>query len=163
MFVGLDPGDVVADGGDLPSLEACGRDQHGEVGLAAGGGEGPGDVGLFCLACGVRGRFDAEDEHVLGHPAFVAGDIGGDAQGEALLAQQGVAAIAGAIGPDFARLGELDNVLFGIAGPGDILVSPGASGAPTECRHGTTRLSSLSISAKTGAPTRAMMRILTTA
>src|SRR5690606_13068096 len=33
---GLDPGDVVTDGGDLPALVALGRDQHGEVGLAAG-------------------------------------------------------------------------------------------------------------------------------
>ena len=45
--VGLDPGDVVADGPDLPAFEACGRDQHGEVGLAAGAGEGGGDVGLL--------------------------------------------------------------------------------------------------------------------
>ena len=51
--VGLDPGDVVADGPDLPAVEAFGRDQHGEVGLAAGGGEGGGDVGLFvCLLVG---------------------------------------------------------------------------------------------------------------
>ena len=39
---------------------------------------------------------------------------------------------------------------------------PGASGAPTVCMHGTTRFSSLSISAKTGRPMRAMMRMLTT-
>ena len=32
----LDPGDVVADGGDLPAVKALGRDQHGEIGLAAG-------------------------------------------------------------------------------------------------------------------------------
>ena len=48
--VGLDPGDVVADGPDLPAVEAGGRDQHGEVGFAAGGGEGGGDVGLFAFA-----------------------------------------------------------------------------------------------------------------
>src|SRR5258708_2562505 len=41
--------------------------------------------------------------------------------------------------------------------------SPGASGAPTVCMHGTTRFSSLSISAKTGVPIRAMIRIFTTA
>src|SRR5215469_2005737 len=39
---------------------------------------------------------------------------------------------------------------------------PGSSGAPTVCKHGTTRFSSLSISAKTGAPIRAMMRMFTT-
>ena len=32
----LDPGDVVADGGDLPALERGRRDQHREIGLAAG-------------------------------------------------------------------------------------------------------------------------------
>ena len=47
--VGLDPGDVVADGPDLPALEAGGRNEHGEVGLAAGAGEGGGDVGLLGL------------------------------------------------------------------------------------------------------------------
>ena len=33
---------------------------------------------------------------------------------------------------------------------------------PTVCMHGTTRFSSLSISANTGAPIRAMMRMFTT-
>src|ERR1700737_1492699 len=41
--------------------------------------------------------------------------------------------------------------------------SSGASGAPTVCIQGTPRFSSLSISAKTGAPMRAMMRMFTTA
>ena len=114
--VRLDPGDVVADGPDLPALESGWRDHHGEVGLAAGGGEGGGYVGLF-----VRGGFDAEDEHVLGHPALVAGDVGGDAQGEALLAEQRVAAVARAVAPDLAGLGEVDDVLFVVAGPGDVV------------------------------------------
>jgi len=39
---------------------------------------------------------------------------------------------------------------------------PGASGAPTECTQGTTRLTSRSISSKTGMPMRAMMRMFTT-
>src|ERR1039458_8802925 len=39
---------------------------------------------------------------------------------------------------------------------------PGSSGAPTVCMHGVTRWISLSISAKTGAPIRDMMRMLTT-
>src|SRR5438270_7185904 len=38
----------------------------------------------------------------------------------------------------------------------------GPSGAPPECMHGTTRLRSLSISANTGAPIRAMIRMFTT-
>ena len=45
----LDPGDVVADGGDLPAVEALGRNQHREVGLAAGRREGRGDVGLLAF------------------------------------------------------------------------------------------------------------------
>ena len=39
---------------------------------------------------------------------------------------------------------------------------PGASGAPTLCMHGTTRLTFLSISRSTGRPMRAMIRMLTT-
>ena len=116
--VGLDPGDVVADGPDLPAVEALGRDQHGEVGLAAGAGEGGGDVGLLAVR-----DLDAEDEHVLGHPALVARDVGGDAQGEALLAEQRIAAVAGAVGPDLAGLGEVDDVLLVVAGPGDVLLA----------------------------------------
>ena len=49
-----------------------------------------------------------------------------------------------------------------VLGPGDV-GWPGREGAPTVCMQGTTRFSSLSISAKTGAPMRAMMRMLTTA
>src|ERR1019366_8550551 len=49
MRIGLDPGDVVADGPYLPALEAWGRDEHGEVGLAAGGGERAGDIRFFGL------------------------------------------------------------------------------------------------------------------
>ena len=159
--VGLDPGDVVADGPDLPALEAGGRNEHGEVGLAAGGGEGGGDVGLLGLAL-CRGRFDAEDEHVLGHPAFVAGDVGGDAQGEALLAEQRVAAVAGAVAPDLAGFGEVDDVFLVVAGPGDVVLA-GLERSADGVHAGDDALVSLSISAKTGAPMRAMMRMLTTA
>ena len=41
-------------------------------------------------------------------------------------------------------------------------LAPGFNGAPTECMQGTTRFSPLSISANTGRPMRAMMRMLTT-
>jgi hypothetical protein len=95
VLAGLDPGDVVADGGHLPALEAARRDQHGEVGLAAGAGEGGRHVGLLAF-----GRLDAEDEHVLGEPALARGHAPGDAQGEALLPEEGVAAVARAEGPD---------------------------------------------------------------
>ena len=118
---GLDPGDVVADTGDFPSflLDLRRRDEHGEVCLAAGAGEGGGDVALFPL-----GVFDGEDEHVLGHPALVASHGGGDAQGEALLAQEGVATVSGAEAHDEALFGEVGDVgILRIARPGDVLAS----------------------------------------
>ena len=107
----LHPGDVVADRLDLPARE--GRDHHRHVRLAAGRREGGGDVGLLALGAG-----DAEDEHVLGHPAVVASHGRRDAQREALLAEQGVAAVAGAVAPDLTGLGEVGDVLvLGVAGP----------------------------------------------
>jgi hypothetical protein len=94
VLVRPQPGDVVADDGGFPTgvLIALRRDEHGEVGLAAGGREGDGEIGL----ARPPGFVDADDEHVLGHPLVFAGDVGGDAQGEALLAEQRVAAVAGA-------------------------------------------------------------------
>ena len=92
----LHPRDVVADRLDRPVLER--RDQHREVGLAARAREGARDV----LDAPV-GRGELEDQHVLGHPALVAGHDRGDAQGQALLAQQRVAAVARAERPDLAR------------------------------------------------------------
>ena len=62
------PRDVVADGPDLPALEALGRDQHREVRLAARARERRRDVGRLAL-----GALDAEDQHVLGEPALAAG------------------------------------------------------------------------------------------
>ena len=82
--VGLDPGDVVPERGNLPALlrEFGRRDEHREVGLAAGAGKSRRHVCLLAL-----GVFDAEDEHVFGHPAVVSRHVGGDAEGEALLAE----------------------------------------------------------------------------
>ena len=56
-------------------------------------------------------RGQLQDQHVLGHPALVARHRRGDPQREALLAEQRVAAVAGAVGPDLAALGEVDDVL----------------------------------------------------
>ena len=73
------------------------------------------------------GRSDAQDEHVLGQPARLAVACcgvthrRGDAQRQAFLAQKGVAAVAGAVGPDLAGFREVDDVLLGVAGPGDFL------------------------------------------
>ena len=102
-----DPGDIVADGPALPALLAVnlGRDDHGQVGLSAGGGEGAGDVGHVAL-----GILNAEDEHMLGHPALAAAENGGDAEREALLAEKDVSAVAGVDGPDGVVLRELNDV-----------------------------------------------------
>ena len=101
------PGDVVAHGPNLVALIAVAfrRDEHGQVGLAAGRGEGGGDV--LHLALGI---LNAQDEHVLGHPALVFALVGGDAQGEALLAQQHVAAVTGVHADDIVVLGEVADV-----------------------------------------------------
>ena len=67
---------------------------------------------------------------MLGHPALVAGHRRGDPQREALLAEQGVAAVARAVGPDLARLGEVDDVLVvGVARPRHVLLALGERGA----------------------------------
>ena len=113
---GFDPRDVVAHGPHLPALEGLRRDQHGKIGLAARAWKRRRHMGLLALRV-----LNAKDEHVLGHPALVARDVGGDAQGEALLAQQRVAAVAGAVGPDLARLGKMHDVfLVRVAGPGHV-------------------------------------------
>ena len=64
---------------------------------------------------------------MLGQPALIASQHGGDPQGITLLAQQGVAAVAGAIAPDGSFLGEVDDVLDVIAGPRHVL-DPGRQG-----------------------------------
>ena len=102
---GVQPGDVVADRPDLPARHRRRRDQHGEVGLAAGRRERGGDV--MRLALGV---LDADDQHVLGHPALGAGLPAGDAQRMALLAEQRVAAIARAVAHDGQVFREMHDV-----------------------------------------------------
>ena len=61
---------------------------------------------------------------MLGQPALLLGQGGGDPEGKALLPQQGVAAVATAEGLDLVPLGELyDGKLLRVAGPRDVLVS----------------------------------------
>ncbi len=73
-----------------PGIEAR-RHQHREIGLAASGRESAGDVVRAAF-----GALHAHDQHVLGEPAFVARLPARDAQRVALLAEQRVAAVAGA-------------------------------------------------------------------
>ena len=110
--VGLDPGDVVANGGDFPAFKTSGRHQHREIGFAASAGESGGDVVLFALWV-----TDAQDQHVLGQPAFVFAHGGRNAQREALFAQQRVATVAGAVAPNFAGLGVMNDVFGLVARP----------------------------------------------
>ena len=60
---------------------------------------------------------------MLGHPAFIARDIGRNTQRETFFAKQGVAAVARAIRPDFARFGKMHDVLFLVAGPGHVFLA----------------------------------------
>ena len=60
---------------------------------------------------------------MLSHPAFFFRHDRGDAQRVALLRQNGVTTVAGAIGPDFFALRELGDVLRFIAWPGNIFLA----------------------------------------
>ncbi len=51
---------------------------------------------------------------MLGHPALGFGLEGGDAQGEALFAQEHIAAVAGVDAPDGVILREVDDVALGL-------------------------------------------------
>ena len=112
------PGDVVADGFDLPA--GNGGDKHGQVGLSAGAREGRGHILFDPLRIG-----DSQNEHVLGEPAFIARLNRGDAQGEALLSQKCIAAVARAVAPDGAFFGKMGDVLLfdGGAGPGRVFLA----------------------------------------
>ena len=105
-----------------------------------------------------------EDQHVLGQPAVVAGHDRGDAQGEALLAEQGVAAVARAVATRSR----------GSRGSGRCTccrrrtatatsawsAAASSSGYPTEWRQGTNSPSSPSTS-RAPVPMRVMIRMLT--
>ena len=113
----LHPADVVAHGLDLPLGQ--GRDEHGEVGLAARRGE------RRCDVLGLAGRGgQLQDEHVLGEPAVVTCHDAGDPESEALLSEQRVPAVARAEGDDLSGLREVDDVLVvSVAGPGDVCLT----------------------------------------
>ena len=99
---GLHPGDVVADGADFPPGVVRGRDEHGEIRLAARARERGGDVVFLA-----RRRFGGKQQHVLGHPTLIAREVAAHAQGETFLAQQHVAAVAAADGQNLVVLREM--------------------------------------------------------
>jgi hypothetical protein len=86
------------------------RDKHGEVGLATSAGKCRCHIGLFALRV-----FDAQNEHMLSHPALIATNVRDNPQREAFLAKQGVAAVTRSVAPNLAGFGEMDDVLIGIA------------------------------------------------
>ncbi len=92
-------------------VELLGRDQHGEVGLSAGRRERRGHVADLALRA-----LGLEDEHVLGEPALLLREVGADAERQALLAEERVAAVARAHRPDGVVLREVgDEALLGVA------------------------------------------------
>ena len=94
-------------------------DQHREVGLAAGTRKCGCDIGLLA-----RRRLHAEDQHVLGQPASLASHSRRDAQREALLPEQRVAAVAAAERPDRVLFGEVNDVLvLFVAGPRHVAIA----------------------------------------
>ena len=123
-----EPGDVIADGFNLPPGEAWLH--HGEISFATGTGEGRNHV--VGLTLGAR-NFD--EQHVLGHPAFFFGQNRRDAKGERFLRQESVSTIGRSKRPDFFRLGEVRNVFGLVAGPGSIVVAVGEG-----CSHGVEAL-----------------------
>src|SRR5262249_11403009 len=99
------PGDIVADGPDFVTLLFERRDQHGEVCLAAGARKGSSHIGDLAT-----GPFKAEAEHVFGHPSLRARHVARNAESETLLAEEGVATVAGPDAPDQALFGEVSDV-----------------------------------------------------
>ena len=56
------------------------------------------------------GLLNAEDKHMLSHPALVLALVGSDTQCKALLAEENVSAVCGVDGPDSVVLRELNDV-----------------------------------------------------
>ena len=110
------PGDVVTEGFGAPARDC--RLQHREVCLAAGRRERRHHVVGLVL----RGD-EFEDQHVLSEPALIAGHHRGNPQRVALLSQQRVTAVAGAVTPNLPGLREVADVFGLAAGPRDVGLS----------------------------------------
>ena len=66
---------------------------------------------------------EAQDEHVLSHPAVTACHGRSNTQGVALLTEQCVTAVARAEGPNLVGLREVGDVLLVVARPGVTLLA----------------------------------------
>src|SRR6266581_305913 len=101
-LVGVDPGDVVA---ERPrAVPGQLRHDHGEIGLAGGARHGAPEVRDPAL-----GVLHAQDEHMLGHPAFLVRLGRPESQRVALFSEKSVAAIARAHAPDELLLREVED------------------------------------------------------
>ena len=61
---------------------------------------------------------------MFGKPAFIACHHAGDAEGEALLSEQGIAAVARSVGDDLSSFWEVDDVLvLGVTWPSNVSLS----------------------------------------
>ena len=87
---------------------------------------------------GLPGRIlDADQQHVLGHPALAAGLPAGDPQRVALLAEQRVAAVAGAVALDLERLRKMhDEATFRIQLAGRVQAADEGAIAPDALERG---------------------------
>ena len=79
---------------------------------------------------------------MLGQPALVVRDGGGDAQRVALLAQERVAAVAGSVRPDRPLLREVRDVLRRVARPSDVVLT-----RLQGCAHGVHALDEVRVEA----------------
>ena len=112
VSAGLHPSDIITNGEYFVALilVSLRRNEHCEVGLAASRGECSCNVNNLAV-----GLLNAEDKHMLSHPAFVLALVGSDTECKALLAEENVSAVCGVDGPDSVVLRELNNVsVFGI-------------------------------------------------
>ena len=107
VVANVHPGDIVTHRPHFIALLGIhlGRNQHGQIRLAAGRGERGSDILHIALRV-----FNAQNKHVLGHPAFLHALVRGNAQRKALFAQQHVAAVTRVDGPNGVFLRELHNV-----------------------------------------------------
>ena len=109
------------------------------------------------------GRGQSQNQHVLRQPAFLAGYRRGNAQGQAFLSQESIAAVARPIRPDRGIIREVYDVLVGgiaLTGPSNVLVAR-FQGRPYRVQTGMYSPSSPRAS-RTFLPTRVMMIMLAT-
>ena len=101
------PSDIVANGEYFVAVfqVSLRRNQHCQVGFAAGRGECSGDIDGFSV------RFlYAEDQHVLSHPTLVLALVGSNTKRKAFFTEQNVSAVCGVNGPNSVFFRELYNV-----------------------------------------------------